>query len=144
MMQKFTDSTGRVWEFTINVTALKRVKAMLPGVDLAELTEGDPPLITRLSQDIVLVGDVLYVLCLDACHAGGISDEEFGKRLGGDAMFDGMDALLQELTDFFRQRPHLVKMIQKQRETVRAAIRAAEVRIDQVDPDQVVAQAFGT
>ncbi len=55
-MQKFVDRAGRIWIVDIDNTTLRRVKT-LTGVHLLEAIDGD--LITRLSTDPLLLGDVL-------------------------------------------------------------------------------------
>ncbi len=60
IMQKFVDRAGRIWIVDIDNTTLRRVKT-LTGVHLLEAIDGD--LITRLSTDPLLLGDVLYAIC---------------------------------------------------------------------------------
>ncbi len=60
-MQKFVDrAAGRIWIVDIDNTTLRRVKT-LTGVHLLEAIDGD--LITRLSTDPLLLGDVLFAIC---------------------------------------------------------------------------------
>ena len=57
-MQKFVDRAGRIWIVDIDNTTLRRVKT-LTGVQLLEAIDGD--LVTRLSTDPLLLGDVLDI-----------------------------------------------------------------------------------
>ena len=61
-MKTFTDSSGRTWTIAVTVDAIKRVEGLIKGVNLANLTSGDPPLLTRLETDVVLLCDVIFAL----------------------------------------------------------------------------------
>jgi hypothetical protein len=144
-MKQFTDSTGRAWQLTLTVGAIKRVKGLL-GADLLALHEGDPPLAARLATDVVLVCDVLYAILKPDLDQAGISDEAFGQRLAGAAIAAAYEALCEELCDFFRSlgRTELVKVIQTQRAVVRQVVEAAERRIDGLPIEALIAQTLGT
>ena len=111
-MKSFTDTTGRVWTITVNVGAIKRVRALC-GVDLNAIVEVDEKnnvttgLLERLSTDPVLLVDVLYAICKPECDAKGVSDEEFGCAMAGDAIEHATDALLDEVVDFFPEAKRL-------------------------------------
>ena len=104
-MKSFTDSLGRAWTLVVNVATIKRVRALC-GVDLnsvIEVEDGKPSakLLERLSSDPVLLVDVLYAVCRPECERRGVSDEEFGAAMAGDAVEQATDALLDEVIDFF-------------------------------------------
>lgn len=105
-MKSFTDNAGRVWMLAVNVGAIKRVRALC-GVDLnsiIELDEKNKPsakLLERLSTDPVLLVDVLYAVCKAECDQKGVTDEDFGMAMGGDAVEHATTALLDEIIDFF-------------------------------------------
>ena len=104
-MKSFTDSTGRAWTLVVNVATIKRVRALC-GVDLnsiVEVEDGKPSakLLERLSSDPVLLADVLYAVCKPECDQRGVSDEDFGAAMAGDAVEQATDALLDEIVDFF-------------------------------------------
>ncbi len=100
-MQAFEDSDGHSWEISVNVTAIKRVRAALE-VDLLDIVGGD--LIQKLATDPVLLCDVLATLCKREIEAAGKTAEEFGEGLAGDAIDRATKALLEELVNF-TQRP---------------------------------------
>lgn len=89
-MKTFTDNTGRVWTLAVNVAAIKRVRALC-GVDLTAIVEldknnnPDTKLLEQLSSDPVLLVDVLYAVCKSECDQKGVTDEEFGMAMAGDA-----------------------------------------------------------
>jgi len=97
-MRTFKDNAGRAWSVQINVDALKRVRSLLD-VDLLEVLEGK--LIDRLSGDPVFLCDVLYAVVKPEADAQKVSDEDFGRAMGGDALDGATAALLEELVDFF-------------------------------------------
>lgn len=79
-MHTFNDTLGRTWTVTINVDAIRRVRALLD-INLLDAIEGK--LLERLVTDPVLLCDILFALVQPEAHAKNISDEDFGKSLGG-------------------------------------------------------------
>lgn len=105
-MKSFTDNAGNVWTLSVNVAAIKRVRALC-GVDLnsiVELNEKNEPstkLLHQLATDPVLLVDVLYAVCKPEADAKNVSDEDFGRAMAGDAIEHATNALLDEVIDFF-------------------------------------------
>ena len=105
-MKTFTDNTGRTWTLSVTVGTIKRVRALC-GVDLANIItmeSGKTPnvgLLERLAADPVLLVDVLFAVCKPEADAKGITDEEFGRAMAGDAIELAATALLDEIIDFF-------------------------------------------
>ncbi len=97
-MRTFKDNAGRVWSVQLDVAALKRVRSLL-GVNLLEVIEGK--LIDRLSNDPVFLCDVLYAVVKPEADAQKLTDEDFGRAMGGDALDGASAAFLEELVDFF-------------------------------------------
>ncbi len=85
----------------IDNTTLRRVKT-LTGVHLLEAIDGD--LITRLSTDPLLLGDVLFAICKPQADQQQITDEAFGEGLAGNSIDDATGALLEALINYFRSR----------------------------------------
>ena len=100
-MRTFRDNAGRDWTIAVNVAALKRLRATLD-VDLMKIVEGD--LLERLYTDPVFLVDVIYVLCKPQADERGVSDEQFGQAMAGDAIELATDALIDEIIDFFPNR----------------------------------------
>lgn len=143
-MTTFQDAEKRTWQVGLTVDSIKRVKALLQ-VDLTEPLAGEPPLMTRLALDVILLCDVLFALVKPQADAAGVTDEQFGASLGGEAIIAAHDALMEAWVDFFRnlRRTHLVTAIEKQAELVRAAVAAGEKRLAALDPAAKVAAIFG-
>ncbi len=97
-MSKFTDTEGRVWNVQLTVHLVKEVKQRLD-VDL--LDEQVHETLTLLTGDIVKSVDVLYILCSSQADKNEISDVEFGQSLYGDVLFEGINAMVEALIDFF-------------------------------------------
>ena len=57
-MKAFEDAKGRRWELSLTIGSAKRVLEKL-GVNLLEPEGGEPPLLTRLGADAMLLCDVL-------------------------------------------------------------------------------------
>lgn len=114
-MRVFTDAARREWRLTANVASFKRVRERC-GVNLYEALHPEGPL-PRLERDPLLLGDVLFALCEPQARAAGLSAEQFGEGLAGDAIAAATTALLEELPDFF-QSP--------QREALRAILEAGQ------------------
>jgi len=127
---QFRDSKGRSWAIDINVTAVKRVRS-LAGVDLLDLADGS--LVETLIADPVKLADILYALCKPQADQAGVSDEQFGEGLAGDAIAGATDAMLESLAGFFQnpvQRANLTEVFRRTRVVVQAAHQAVQKRIE--------------
>lgn len=94
-MKTFVDRKGMTWEVEITTTQIKRVRDTI-GLDL--LAEGS---IEKLTSDVITFVDFLFCLVKRHADANCIDDEEFARRLKGDAYKAAFDATLEELADFF-------------------------------------------
>ncbi len=123
-MRTFQDNQKRTWEVAVTVDAVKRVRSLLD-VDLLALMEGE--LLERLVTDPILLCDIIFVVCKRQADRDGISDEDFGRSMAGDAIDDATTAMLEELADFFRkgQREVLRKALTKITKLEQMAVDAA-------------------
>ena len=105
-MRTFKDNAGRTWSVTLNVLQMTRIRAHL-GIDLVNVITLDAggkvkvDLVDRIANDPCLLVDILWVCVEDEAKAAGVTDEEFGRALAGDAIDEATKALLDELVDFF-------------------------------------------
>ena len=131
-MKTFQDNAGHTWTISVNVDAVKRVRAHLD-IDLLEAVEGK--LIERLRDDPILLCDVIYVLCKPEADAAGITDEQFGQAMAGEAIDHATVAFMEELVGFFRKgrRELLAKALERLGEVEAKAIHLASERLD--DPE---------
>jgi hypothetical protein len=145
-MKTFKDSAGHEWTLAVTIDCVKRIRDALK-VDLLDLFGGEPPLLTRLDTDVVLLCDTIFVALKPQADAAGVSSEQFGAALGGDAIIAARDAFWEALADFFQslRRQEVVKAIHKQTELVTAAVKLAGQRIENIDVTEMLSElkAFG-
>jgi len=98
---RFTDAAGRVWPVEITVGTVKDLRKLLD-VDLLSIIEPADTLLDRLATDAVLLCDTLFVVCRRECEARGVTDEDFGRALGGEAIEQAAGAFLEAIDCFFR------------------------------------------
>lgn len=100
----FRDETQNEWKLDLTISAVKRVKAHVDGVDLlqAQSREGEKPsLLARLATDVELLCDVIYAICKPQADTKSISAAEFGELLCGDVIAGAHAAFWEELRLFF-------------------------------------------
>lgn len=138
-MKTFTDTMGRTWELSLTISAIKRVKSLLD-VDLLALEVGNPPLLTRLGTEVILLCDVIFVLLKPQADACKVTDEQFGAVLGGKVILAAQTAFYEELVDFFHGlgRRDLVKAVKTQQKIIGLVIRRIESKIGQIDLDAAI------
>jgi len=141
-MKQFTDNAGRQWTVEVNVAALKRIKG-LAGVDLLEVLDG--ALIERLIRDPVLLCDVLYAACKPEADERGVTDEEFGRAMAGDAIEHATEALLDEIVSFCpspRDRAALGRVLAATRTAMDKARDLVETRLDSGELEKAIDAAL--
>jgi len=120
-MRAFKDNSGRDWSIAVNTSAIKRIRAELD-VDLMDVVEGD--LLRRLYADPILLVDVIYVACKPQADEAGVTDEQFGEAMAGDAIDRATAALVEELVDFFPNR--------RDRERARRVLAKVEATVERI------------
>lgn len=120
----FKDKTGRSWDCTLSIAALKRIKTMLD-VDLLDLLAGGCVAegVKRVILSPQSACDVLYVAVKPQADAAGLTDEQFGELLAGQTLADGLADLLTEIEIFFEAT---------QGPAAAAALRAMRTKRDQI------------
>jgi len=143
-MQTFKDSAGRSWSIAITIATVKRVRVTCD-VDLAADDLGE--LLTKMGSDPVLLADVIFVLCSDQVERAGLTDEQFGEGLAGDAIDAATDAFLGALIDFTPKKKRamlrsiLNRLDDAQTKAIDSAIRYIES--DQFEQEMTSAIDFG-
>ncbi len=134
-MRKFNDNKNRGWILEINVGAIKRVRD-LAKIDLLDMENGR--IFERLIDDPVALCDVIYVLVKIQADEKGITDEDFGQSMAGDAIEDATTAMLEELVDFFPgpRRAILKKALGKLRTVQKLMIETANKELDNPEMEQ--------
>jgi hypothetical protein len=143
-MSTFTDNAGRTWTVSVTFGSIKRVRDLI-GVNLARLEDGDPPLLTRLGTDVMLLCDVIYSLIKPQADQQDITDEEWAAAMGGEAILSAHNAFYEALQDFFRKagRPDVVRAARKQKVMIDLAIRAGEEKLSRIDPETEIRSIYG-
>lgn len=140
-MHTFNDTQGRTWTVTINVDAIRRVRGLLD-INLLDAVEGK--LLERLVSDPVLLCDILFALVKPEAEAKNVSDEDFGRALGGDVLDQATTALLEELVDFFPSGKRTVfrKALDKLKALEGMALETATRRLESTELEQKMAAAL--
>ena len=140
-MKTFNDTAGRTWSVALNLGTALAVKDAL-GVDLLQPEQGDPPLLTRLGTDEMLLGEVLCCMLAGQFEANHVTDDELRRSFDGATLLAAQNAFYQELADFFRSRGRTdrARMIERQKAMIDAGIRAIETRVEAIDVHQTIEQ----
>jgi hypothetical protein len=143
-MKTFTDSASRTWTISMTIDSVKRVRDLLQ-INLLEPEAGDPPLLTRLGTDEILLCDVIYCLVKPQADQQNISDAQFGQALGGDAILAAQTAFYEEMIDFFlkRGRPDRAKAATAQLKMITLAVQRIEKTLDSLDLAKEIERIFG-
>jgi len=148
-MKSFTDNLGRVWVVTVNVGTIKLVRALC-GVDLTEIVRigaNDKPdfdLVSKISEDPVLLVDILYAICKTQCDTLKITADDFAAGLGGDVIATATDVFLDEVLDFFpkARREPMKAILQAGRRAQEKLLATMPETIDvEAMADEIVKQA---
>jgi len=142
-MKTFTDTAGRTWTLSLTLGTAMAVKAKLD-VDLLQPEAGDPPLLTRLGTDEMLLGEVLCAMLEKQFESHKVSDDDVRAAFDGQTLLAAQKAFYEELIDFFRSRGRndRAKAVAKQMAMIDAAVTAIETRIDGIDVDETIAGAM--
>jgi len=138
-MKTFKDKADRNWTIGINLAVAKRLRDTL-NVDLLQPEIGDPPLLTRLGTDEILLGEVLCVLLADQFEAHKVSADDVMAAFDGQTLLAAQEAFYEDLVDFFRGRGRTdrAKAVARQAEMIAAMVIRVEKKIDQIDIDEVI------
>jgi len=142
-MKTFTDTAGRTWTLSLTLGTAMAVKAKLD-IDLLQPEAGDPPLLTRLGTDEMLLGEVLCAMLEKQFESHKVTDDDVRAAFDGQTLLAAQKAFYEELIDFFRSRGRndRAKAVAKQMAMIDAAVTAIETRIDGIDIDETIAGAM--
>lgn len=142
-MKTFTDAAGRTWTLTLTLGTAMAVKESL-GVDLLQPEAGDPPLLTRLGTDEILLGEVLCAMLASQFETHKVTAEDVRNGFDGQTLLAAQKAFYEEMIGFFRSRGRndRAKAVAKQMAMIDAAVTAIETRIDGIDVDATIAGAM--
>jgi len=116
-MHSFKDKTGQEWSIALEVQCLKRVWNEIKDRDGAPINLADNTvnLLERLSNDSLLLVDILWVIVKPQADGLGVTCEQWCKRMDGDVLDDAKTKFMDELIDFSppRQRGALKQLMAK-------------------------------
>lgn len=130
-MKIWKDAEGHAYETKITVAEIRDVKTEL-GINLMDIATGD--LLQRISEDVILLCDILYVINRSQAKEYGIDDAQFGRNLYGDALEEATRAFMEEMINFFpnqRTRQLLTKAMTKGQERMDKALDLAEKSLEE-------------
>lgn len=133
-MKTFKDASQREWQLSLTLGTAMAVKARC-GIDLLQPEAGDPPTITRLGTDEMLLAEVLLVMLESQFEAQRVTDADVRNAFDGRTLLDAQQAFYEELQDFFRQcgRKDREVAVAKQKQVLDAAIAALTARMESID-----------
>ena len=108
-MAIFIDNQKREWNLYIDIPIARKIRTQL-NVDILDIQEG----LSAISEDPILLCDVLFMLCQQQAEKRNISDEQFGKALVGEAIESACSAFVEALMDFSPpRRKKILQSLQK-------------------------------
>jgi hypothetical protein len=138
-MKSFTDAAGRTWTLALTLGTALHVKNKL-AIDLLQPEAGEPPLLTRLGTDEMLLGEVLCALLESQFEAHKVTDADVRMAFDGKTLLAAQKAFYDELTDFFQSRGRMdrAKAVAAQARLIEKATAAVESKIDTMDLDRII------
>ena len=142
-MKTFTDAAGRTWTISLTLGTAMAVKDRL-GIDLLQPEAGDPPLLTRLGTDEMLLGEVLCALLDGQFEAHKVTAQDVRNGFDGRTLLAAQQAFYEELVDFFqgRGRTDRARAVATQQKMIEAAVTAVETKIETIDIDATILGAM--
>jgi hypothetical protein len=142
-MHTFKDNANRDWTLSLNIGTAMMVKDRL-GIDILQPEIGDPPLLTRLGTDEMLLAQVIATLLESQFELHKIDAAQIYQCFDGQTFARAHEAFYKELIDFFqsRGRHDRAKAVEKQKNMILAGVKAAETKIDGINVDQVIETAM--
>ena len=138
-MKTFNDAAGRTWTIALNLGTAMQVKDKL-NIDLLRPEDGDPPLLTRLGTDEILLGEVLCAFLEAQFEKHNVTDADVRMAFDGTTLLAAQKAFYEELIDFFRSRGRTdrAKAVAAQMQLIDKATIAIEGKIDAMDLDRLI------
>ena len=142
-MKTFKDNAGHDWNISLNIGTAMQVKDRL-GIDLLQPESGDPPLLTRLGTDEILLAQVISTLLESQFETQKVDREQIYQFFDGPTFARAHEAFYEELIDFFqnRGRQDRAKAVQKQKKMILAGVQAAATRVDGIDVEAEIDKAM--
>jgi hypothetical protein len=142
-MQIFKDNAGRDWSLSLTIGNAMLVKDRL-GIDLLQPEVGDPPLLTRLGMDEMLLAQVIATLLESQFELHKVDAAQVYQCFDGPTFGRAHEAFYKELIDFFQQRGRRDRAtaVEKQREMIFAASQAAQRKVEGINVNALINRAI--
>lgn len=142
-MKTFKDNANHDWNISINIGSAMRVKDKL-GIDLLQPEVGDPPLLTRLGTDEMLLAQVIATLLESQFESQKVDEDHVYQCFDGPTFARAHLAFYEELIDFFlnRGRDDRAKAVEKQMRMIEAGVQAAKLKIEEINVNEVIEKAM--
>lgn len=124
----FQDTRNREWRLALNFSLAKRLRDVT-GLDFVNYQDGKALLAVHDSDERLV--QVLWLMCEAQANESGVTEEEFGSGLGGDALEQAIGALEEALVNFSRpaRRQAMQAIRDKAHELVAAQTKLVESKI---------------
>jgi hypothetical protein len=138
-MKTFNDAAGRTWTLALTLGTALHVNNKL-GIDLLQPESGEPPLLTRLGTDEMLLGEVLCAMLEGQFQAHKVTGDDVRSAFDGKTLLAAQTAFYNELVDFFqsRGRTDRARAVAAQARLIEKATAAIETRINAMDLDKMI------
>ncbi len=142
-MQVFKDNANRDWSLSLTIGTAMKVKDTL-GIDLLQPEVGDPPVLTRLGIDELLLAQVIAIMLESQFELQKVDHDDIYLTFDGPTFARAHEAFYKELIDFFqsRGRKDRATAVLKQMKMIESGIAAAQSKIDAIDVDSVIEAAM--
>lgn len=144
-MRIFKGHDNKAWQISVDVAQLKAVREQT-GVDLFRLFDDEMALLTQLTLDPCKLVDVIWVLCREQAREAGVSDEQFGRGMGGDVLQRATEAFVEAVIDFFPEqqaRWNLMTAKRKGKEIQQKTLERMQGRLEAIDPEAEASRILG-
>ena len=138
-MKTFTDTANRTWTISLNLGSALAVREMLD-IDLLQPEAGEPPLLTRLGTDELLLGQVICCLLGSQFEAHNVDEADVRASFDGATLLAAQKAFYEELVVFFRSRGRTdrARAVAAQAEMIERAVAMATEKLDAMDVEQTI------
>lgn len=138
-MATWKDNEGRPWRFDVNMWTCREVKRET-GWDLPNILNDGMTKLSELVADKDELFSVFLVLVDKQLAERGMSPEDFGEAVAGDALLNAAEAFQEALADFFpnRQRQQLRTLMEKSRAVATALADRADAKISSLETSTLI------
>lgn len=101
--REFTDVDGRRYLVRVSIGTRRKLIAAC-GIDIAKLIDERFGLLEKITGDLEIMVNVLWVTVEDQARGYGLDEQRFAESLLGDCVFDAGRVLCLAIADFFPDR----------------------------------------